>query len=259
LPPDHAEADPALEQVIQLVFNGYKPYSLYMPRPVFYVIAGDLVRSRAIPDRAGAARALRPAIARATGQAPASHWLAPLAPSLGIDEVRGVLRSPEHVVAVICSLWIAAWPLRFRFSIASGPIDIGLRLHDAAAMDGPAFHAAADALGRARREGLALALSLAGLDAPTAGLAEAAASLYHETMSGWSARTAEVIGRYRRSGNQSKAARALGITQQAVSDTLIRAQWRTLEKVEQSLSLVLASLERSAANAAERRPRSRAG
>ncbi|MBP7149453.1 MAG: hypothetical protein KBD01_18145 [Acidobacteria bacterium] len=208
-----------------------------------FALVGDLQASRLASDRRRLGARIEKVL-RALGRTFAEDWLAPLVTTRGLDEVSGLLRRPDHAFDVAVALNLELWPRRFRVALAHGAIDVAPGSGDASAMDGPAFHAAADALERARRDDLALAVALPGLAPEAAALVEALARMHHAVVSGWSPRMAAVVAAYRRHGTQAKVADALGITQQAVSKALRSARWPELVAAESALRAWLGRYER---------------
>jgi len=129
----------------------------------------------------------------------------------------------------------ALHPARFRAALASGTVDVAAQSRDAASMDGPAFHRAADALAQARRGGLSFAIAIEGAPQEVVHLVQAAARLHEAISSSWTAREAEAVHVYRLEGTQAAVARKLRITQQAVSDALLRARLSDLTFAEEAI------------------------
>jgi hypothetical protein len=208
---------------------------------VFVVLTADLIASRRAPERPALARHLRAAL-RGLETRFASEWRAPLTLTRGIDELSGVLLRARCAFDIAVALNQAVWPQRFRFVVASGEIDVGGGRRDASAMDGAGFHLAADAMARARAQELPLALALPSAPEPARRMAEGLARLHDAILRGWTASQAEAAAAYRRTGTQSKAARRLGVTQQAVSQALRTARLAELLQAEEALRAWLDSL-----------------
>ncbi|MFG0330145.1 MAG: hypothetical protein ACF8PN_09635 [Phycisphaerales bacterium] len=199
----------------------------------FSVIVADLETSRKVERRRAFAEELRAALSATVGRFPI--WFADLTPTRGIDELSGVLHEVDRAFDIMVDLNIQIWPHRFRFALARGVIDVGLESTDAGAMDGTAFHRGADALDRAKTEGLALAIELPFLDRREASVVEQLATLHGDIMRRWTPREAESVRIYRETGSQVRAAKRLGVTQQATSDALRRGLAGRLVECEQSI------------------------
>ena len=201
-----------------------------------YVLIGDLVESRRIVDRPAFERLIDHELESLHERyAEEFRWMAPLKRVLGIDEIAGVLRNPWRVFDIAVGINLAIWPQRFRFALATGAIDIGLDQHDVAKMDGPAFHQAADALQRARDNGLGFVLAIPERSVQACRLAEALADLHHLIVANWTRREAQAVRAFRSFGTQAIAAKHLDISQQAVSDALRRARAHHLDMAEDAV------------------------
>ncbi len=205
-----------------------------MRRSVPIVIVGDLIGSREIVDRRRAAGRIRRAISRAGAiveRAAGSDrvFLARPALTRGIDELSAVLREVGPAYRMCRDLNLEIAPERFRFAIVRGAIDVGLRTGEAARMDGPGFHWAAEGISRARAADEVYSFRLGGsdaLDRLVTALANTLQVLYDDL----SDHQRRVIAAYERAGTQAAAAKLLDITQQAVSDALRASRYRHLER-----------------------------
>ena len=198
----------------------------------FFVLVADLVASRRAPRRAELAARLERCL---TALREHPDWQAPLMSTRGLDELSGVLRCPDAAFDIVHTVSLAVWPQRFRFSLAAGPLDLARDSRVAADMDGPAFHRAANALARVRDTGQAVGFDLPASDPAVVRLAETAANLHQLTVAHWSPAAAAAAAAYETSGTQAEAAQRLGVTQQAVSAALHRAQQAELAAARTTL------------------------
>src|SRR5437899_7796707 len=129
--------------------------------PVRFVLVGDMIRSRAVRERRKMAQRVEAQI-RLVNRRWRDAWVAPLTTTRGIDEFSGVLREARPAFDIFVFLNAALHPARFRAALASGTVDVAAQSRDAASMDGPAFHRAADALAQARRRGQPFAIAIEG-------------------------------------------------------------------------------------------------
>ncbi|MGK2940242.1 MAG: SatD family protein [Immundisolibacter sp.] len=195
----------------------------------FIVLVADLVASHRALRRPDLALRLETCLRQLASSA---DWRAPLMSTRGLDELSGVLRRPQMAFDLMHAVNLVVWPQRFRFALAAGTIDVGLASNVAGDMDGPAFHRAADALARVRRERLAAGFDLPGVNATQTRMAEALAGLHQTIMENWSPATAVAVAAYEQpsgqagaqTGTQAQTAHRLGISQQAVSAALRRAR-----------------------------------
>lgn len=211
-----------------------------------YVILGDLVDSRVVRDRPTVADDLERAIKQLGARyGREDAWVAPLVSTQGMDAVSGVLRKPRYAFDIAVALNTMLWPYRFRFALGSGTIDVAWKSNNAAAMDGPAFHRASDGLERARRDELTFAVELPEPSKEVCRLVERLCRLHQVLMQRWSKRAAMTMRAYRHleaqgeatntKVTQGKAARELGITQQAISEALTRAHYAELTAAEDAV------------------------
>lgn len=215
--------------------------------PLAWALVADLEGSREVADRAALARALETALReiREISGPDARAWIAPLESVRGLDELSGVLSRPGPALAAVFHLARELWPHRFRFALAWGDLDVGFDSGQAGAMDGPAFHRAADALRRARRQRLPLALQVPGWPEEAVALVEDAVRLHTALTAAWTPRQAEVVRTWWRLGPQRQVARHLGIAQSTVSETLAKARARDLRALEEDLPRHLDWLHRT--------------
>jgi len=170
-------------------------------------------------------------------------WHAPLVTTRGLDELSGVLRRPRHAFDVMVRVNETIWPNRFRFAMASGTIDVAEHGGDAAAMDGPAFHHAADALRRAADQNIPLALNMVEIAETHGAVAESLAGLYGLIVSRITPARHRVLTAYRKLRSQRAVGHKLGISQQSVSEAMGKVHAREFFAAEAALGAWLADLE----------------
>lgn len=116
-----------------------------------------------------------------------------------------------------------------------------------AEMAGPGLHRAADALDRARQAGQPLALDVPEASAHGCAVVESAAPLHDTIVRHWTARTASVIQAYVGSGptppTQTAIGERLGLSQQAVWQSLRRGELKVLRRGAGAIRDWLAALE----------------
>lgn len=204
--------------------------------PSRYVLLGDVVRSRRIDDREAFRERLAETCA-ALNDDYGESIDADFRVLKGIDEVGGVLSSLRSVYGIVRDLFEGLRPYEMRLALAHGSIDVEADSRDVARMDGPAFHRAAELL-----SGLEEGDLLFDMDARDPTLDAALAdeiNLLLVVRQGWTDRQREVVEAYQRHGEQTAAARELGVTQQAVSDALRRSSWPLVDAIEERLASTL--------------------
>lgn len=201
-----------------------------------YVVLGDIVNSRDIEDRSAFQDRLSSAC-DAVNEAHREHLYAEFAILKGVDEIGGVLASIDPVYDVVDRLAASIRPYRIRVAVAAGTIDVGAESDDVAEMDGPAFHDADRLLDRVEDDGLPFGMSV-GDDLLDTVVADEI-NLLLLSKRRWTDRQREIIDAYEQSGTQADVARALDITQPAVSKALDRALWPELRTIGKRLRRVL--------------------
>ena len=217
-----------------------QPLEIVLTSDRAVVLVADLVTSRRVANRAALHERLQRSLEGL--EADKAAWVAPLVPVKGIDELSGVLAQPARAFDLALKVNLAVWPERFRYALAEGAIDVAFETRRAPAMDGSAFHRAADALARARSEGLPFTLSAVELGTASRDSVEALLALHAQLMRQWTPREAEAVLAYRRHDNQSAAAQELGVSQQAISDALKRASHPLLVRAEDAARARLAEI-----------------
>ncbi len=216
-----------------------------MDRRLPTVVVGDLVGSRHVEHRRRASGRITRGLVAISEEIERDHGTAAFAaaPKLtkGIDELSAVLWRPEAAYRLCRRINNEVAPLRFRFAIVRGRVDVGLKSADAARMDGPAFHLAADGIGRAReRDDLYVIRGMIDdrVDELLTVLANTVQAVY-ERLSDHQRRT---VALYEEFGNQRVVARHMRITQQAVSDALRSAQYRRLTAATKVIDRILSTV-----------------
>jgi hypothetical protein len=204
----------------------------------YTVIVGDLIRSRRDSDRKRLARAVPLALSQAN-RVFSDEFYAPLVQTQGIDTISGVLKRPGTSYKICRSVNERILPNAFRFAVACGRLDVGLGSRDAAKIDGPAFHVAADLVERAKQQNLYYAFALGEESGELETLLTVLASVIHIARGTWTTRQRRVVKLYEELGTQKAVARKLGITQQAVSDALVKSSHKELVRAEEVVTLVL--------------------
>ena len=197
-----------------------------------YVLLGDVRRSRRIADRMGFRRQLEAAcemVRRAHTDALAAG------PSIlkGIDEIGAVLTTIAPVYRILTAFHSALAPEGMRFALAAGEVDVGWSSGNVALMDGTAFHEAAGAMERLKHSKLTFSMSVGDpvLDAAIVGQVNLLTIVKDVRTN----RQEEVIEQFERSGNQSRTASELRVSQQAVSDVLRRSQYTQVRRLEENV------------------------
>ncbi len=191
----------------------------------YVALVGDIVKSRSIPQRRRFEARLAECLAMINARY-AGMVVAPVRPVLGVDTISGVLKAGVPVLDLAVDMLLELRGERIRLAFGLGRIDVGLGTGDASRADGPAFHRAAAALEQLEARGGLIALT--GYGARIDPILNAGAGLASLVLENWTERQMEVIQGYRMLGRQAAVAEKLGISQQAVSDSLKKSHYERL-------------------------------
>lgn len=196
-----------------------------------YVVLVDVVDSRKIPDREGFEEQLKNALGF-VNRSESESVSTPFTQMKGIDEFGCVLTRLSPIPDIISEILNRIHPAYARFAVSSGEIDIGTERETVAQMDGPAFHRASALLESVEAAELYVGVET---DQKTDMLVANALNLLVFEREQLTSRQIETILAYEKHGTQSKAGGELGLRQQAVSDTLHRANYMRRKKIRRSL------------------------
>ncbi|MBE0617095.1 MAG: hypothetical protein IH608_04115 [Proteobacteria bacterium] len=188
--------------------------------PELSCLTADLVASRKSRDRAGAQARLEEAL-RQVNRSLAGAICVPFSVTLG-DEWQGLLSSPAAALEADFLFRRLLHPLPIAAGVGTGGVSTPLR-ERTALMDGPCFHRAREALDRAKeRRGAATVLAS---DEPLVDeAANALCLLLHGLASRWTETQFRSLEAYLTHGTEAAAARALGVTQPTLHQSLDRSQ-----------------------------------
>lgn len=215
-----------------------------------YVVLGDVIASREIEDR----EAFRDTIAttlEAVNERYAADVVGRFALVKGVDEIAGVMRNPRNLYRLVRDVVSAARPGAIRFAVVYGEIDVGAGGDAVDEMDGPAFHRADEAL--IDVAGADLYLSFSGRRPAFDSLIEAGINLLLMAREDWTDRQRAMVAAYEETGTQEAVADRFDVSQQTVSATLRRADWRRLGRLEGDVNTALAGYETDDGNADDAR------
>ena len=212
------------------------------PGPAFAVLIGDVVRSRRL-RRARRAR-IQDQLERSFRQINRDHkenLATPLQFTAG-DEFQGVLKTAIGVFRIIHEVREATSPVSVRFGIGIGAITTPISERPQA-MDGPAFHRARDALGKAQEFIGQICLSSGKGEGDE--VVNAWLDVLGFIRSTWSERAREVIHLYERFQKLEPVANKLQISVQAVSKHLRVTGYKAYVRGEKVLGELLAARRQS--------------
>lgn len=190
--------------------------------PVIALI-GDLVASRRISAaRRGALQGKLQTLLTRFNQEYATALLSEFVITTG-DEFQAVLRDPCVIPDVVWEIQARLPQPQIRIGVGFGELYTPLR-PVAIGMDGPAFHAAREAIRAAAKKGW-LGGVFAGFGEPEDTILNGFARLLQHHRAGMTDKRRKVAGMLRGGKPRKEVARALGITAQAVSDHARSMGW----------------------------------
>lgn len=201
----------------------------------YVVLIGDIVGSRALPERAQFQRRLRQALQGLNGRR--RGLASPYTLTLG-DEFQAVYRDPGPVFADLFALLGEIAPVRARLAIGVGEIVTPLNATQAIGMDGPAFHRARAMLERLKQNDRLLGAS--GRDEAAWVLPGASLAILSGQLAGWRPNRLKLFARLLAGDPVAELAKRTGITPRAVNKNIRAADldvWRhILEEVARLLA-----------------------
>ncbi|WP_456473808.1 SatD family protein [Candidatus Pyrohabitans sp.] len=207
-------------------------------RERLYVVLGDVVSSRRLVDRAEFQNKLEKTC-KEINKTYAEDIYADFKILKGTDEIAGVLSDLSNIYKIISTIQEQLYPNYMRFAVVLDRIDTALETKDAALMDGPAFHKASDIMNKLKKSKLMFDMSVSDKIVDTA--ISGQINLILLLKKNWSPKQRQIVGEYEKTKNQSKIAKKLGITQQAVSKILGRSMWKEIKTIEGKLNQILRS------------------
>ncbi|MEM9380256.1 MAG: SatD family protein [Planctomycetota bacterium] len=206
----------------------------------YVALIADLVASRALDDRAAVQERLRASLA-AWSRRLARSTVAPLALTAG-DEFEGLFHDPGPVFDVVRGVTDDLGPVRIRFGLGLGALATAVpsdrRRRRVAELDGPAFHAARDALDRASDRGLWMAFS--GWGDAQDGVLEGLGELLGVLRDQWTEKQARTV-LAARDAPQKDVAAAFGVSPSVVSESLKAARFEAVLRAEDALARGIAA------------------
>lgn len=206
-----------------------------------YVIMGDVISSRKIPNRDVFNLRLFEACNKVNNQFKQDIF-AQFKILKGVDEIGAVLLTISNVYNIITEIQSLLYPQQIRFVVVYDDIDVGtaskdILKMDIARMDGPAFHKASDLLWSLKKEKLIFNIFIP--DKIMENSISSIINLLNIIKRDWSENQIKVIDAYKIFENQKSVAQRLEISQQAVSNAIKRAKWKEIKQVEEKLEYIL--------------------
>lgn len=205
-------------------------------KEIYYALTGDMVGSRTIEDRVSVQATFLEALERLNDDVGEELLAAPLRLTAG-DEVQGLLRNPVAVVDISVGIADALHPVVVRWGLGVGPVVTKLSA-DVTTMDGPCFHLARNAVGRASgRKGWLVA---EGFGEEDDAAITALFTLMGVLRSMWTGVQAKYVASAR-DRLQKEVAKLYGVDETAVSHSLRSARFREVQEGEEAARRFLAA------------------
>jgi len=181
----------------------------------YFVLIGDIVESREIPQRSIFKESFKAAIDDLNTQF-SRDLISPFTVTLG-DEFQAVLHDTSQLFIMIHQLQLRFGQKLIRFALGCGGIETEINRENAIGMDGPAFHHARRAMEQAKANNRHLFYSGDDLHAA---LANQLLGWIDLTCDRWKKERLNILYLYRKGANQRQIAQKLKMTQPAVSQNL---------------------------------------
>ena len=201
------------------------------PNPDFACLTADLVASRRSRDRAATQVHLECAL-RQVNESLGGSIAVPFSVTLG-DEWQGLLLTPAAALEADFRIRHLLHPLPVASGVGVGGVSTPLR-ERTSSMDGPCFHRAREALHRAQ-ERRGSATVLASGDPLLDDAVNALCLLLHALAGRWTEKQFRSLEAYLAHGTESAAARALGVTQPTLHQSLDRSQAKLYLEAREAL------------------------
>jgi len=195
----------------------------------YWVILGDLIRSRTIRERDKVQAQILSALEKVNRKFKEDIF-APIKITRG-DEISGVLLTVKNLVKILTNIADAVMPSMLRFVVVKGELSAGLRTKDASLIDGPAFHTAEKEMERQKSKNIYLLVFRGNNDSLDGAISLIGTFLMKERLA-WTTRQREIVKLYDREKSQKRVAEILGISQQSVSVALERAHYYLVKEAE---------------------------
>jgi len=220
------------------------------PLPRFACLTADLVASRRAGDRNLVQTRVETALDQANRDF-ADDLAVPLSVTLG-DEWQGLFRCPGRALAADFHIRHSLYPLAVATGVGVGDLSTPLR-ERTPLMDGPCFHRAREAVERAKQE-RGPATVLATEDPLLDGAVNALCLLLHGLAGRWTEKQFLSLQAYLAHGTEAAAARALGVTQPTLHQSLDRSQAKLYLEAREALLRFASDYPLRAAEAAGAAP-----
>lgn len=203
----------------------------------YLALLGDIVGSRKLDNRRVVQQKLEDILARVN-----SGYSASIKTKLIInagDEFQGLLLPTSEAYKMAVTIMEHMHPVQIRFGLGYGEITTSLK-ETSIGMDGPAFYAARHAL-ESRKSLNQAAIQLCGSDLPQSQLRAVNALLSSLSVirQFWPDNFQRALPLIRQNLTQTEVAKAIGVSQSAVSSMLKRARWQQIKAIEKELAYLL--------------------
>ncbi|MBD3336016.1 MAG: hypothetical protein GF355_10930 [Candidatus Eisenbacteria bacterium] len=202
--------------------------------PKYLAVIGDLRGSRQTADRARIQERLEAVMAAANREL-SGDLAASLVVTVG-DEFQGLLHRPESFLDLLATYDLAMHDVPARFALGWGGLSTKLK-PTSIAMDGPCFHAAREAMERAKEEGRWI--TAAGFGDEPDRILNGLFHLIGSVRAQWTDTQAATVAQMRRTATQKEVAELRKVATSTVHKALRGALYAPLREAETSIALLL--------------------
>ncbi|HPQ71019.1 MAG TPA: SatD family protein [bacterium] len=182
------------------------------------VLLGDVIASRKVTGEIDPLLDKLASIKKEINREFRKDLKAPFKMIKGKDEFGLVTIRPTFLYSLVGKIAQTLHPFRARYVVVEGIIDVGVASRDVAAMDGPAFHRAADIMAELKDSMLPFGLECDRGQVDR--LVENQINLLLSIQAKWTEKQMAIFRLYQKMENQVEVAGRLGISQPAVSASL---------------------------------------
>ncbi len=207
-------------------------------KEIYTLVYGDLFSSRKLSNRSKTSSRFGTILKKVNSHFK-DRFIVPLKKMRGIDEIAAIPKRLSDSFEICRTLNEELFPLRIRFVITQGEIETGLRKKDIAEMGGQIFHDAGDLMTRLKKIDKYYIFNLYSASDGLNLAVTAFAHLIANWGYGITESQNEILKLYRRYGKQKIVAQKLGISQQAVSDSLKASGFDDIRFAEEALISLL--------------------
>lgn len=199
-----------------------------------FVLLGDTIRSRHIVKRSAFEKKLSAAVFSIMEKF-GDQLLMPIKNWKGLDEVAAIISDQKNIFNIIWHINEIIFPVRMRFVMARGNVNLKAGVTDISLLDGDAFHKAANLMLELKKE--ELMFKSRGENETNDLALDNQVNMLFLLSEKWTEKQMKMYACNREMDNQKEIAKKFKISQQSVSKTLNGIQAAKMMELEKRLSI----------------------